>query len=66
MKPLNVFPHGFFFFLDHREELVHDHLGVILVESREEPDFQVNLRIDKAPGQALEPIKGYPLKGADE
>jgi len=49
-----------------REELVHGHLGVILVESREKPCFQVNPRIDGAIGKAYKPIKGYPFKGIDE
>jgi len=65
-ESLNVFPHGFSSFLDRREELVHGHLSIILVESREEPSFQVNRRIDRAAGQTPEPIKGYSLKGAGE
>jgi len=66
VEPLNVFPHRFSSFLDRRDELVHSHLGVILIESREEPGFQVNPKIDGAAGQAPGPIKGYPLKGANE
>ena len=66
MESLNVFPYRFSSFLDRREELVHSHLDVILIESREELDFQVNPIIDGAAGQAPEQIKGYPLKDADE
>ena len=36
-EPLDVFPHEFSSFLDRREEFVYGHLGVILIESREEP-----------------------------
>jgi len=66
VKSLNVFSHILSSFLDRQEELVYGHLGVILIESREKPGFQVNPRIDGATGQAPELIKGYPLKGADE
>jgi len=63
---LNVFSHGFSSFLDCREELIHGHLSVILVESRKELSFWVNSKIDGAVGKASELIKGYPLKGTDE
>jgi len=52
--------------LDHQEEPIHSYLSVILIESREEPGFQVSPRINGAAGQAPEPIKGYSLKGVDE
>jgi len=64
VKSLNVFPHGFSSFLDRREEFIHNHLGIILIESREEPE--VNPKINGATGQAPELIKGYPFKGVDE
>jgi len=66
VEPLNVLPYGFSSFLDCREKLVHGHLSVILVDFREKLGFQVNPKIDGAVGKAPEPIKGYPLKGADE
>jgi len=47
-KALNVFPHRFSSFLDRQEEFIHGHLGVILVESREELGFQVNPEVDGA------------------
>ena len=49
-----------------QQELVHGHIDVIFIESREKSSFQVNSRIDRAAGQAPEPIKGYPFKGVDE
>ena len=61
-EPLNVFPRGFSAFLNRREELIHGHLGVILVKSRKESGFQINLRIDGALGKAPELIKGYSLR----
>jgi len=65
-EPLDVFLHGFSSFLNHREKLIHGHLGVILVKSRKNLGFQVNPRIDGADGKAPEPIKGHSLKGANE
>ena len=62
VEPLNVFSYEFSSFLDHQEELVHSHLVVILIESREEPGFQVNSRIDGAVGNASKPIKDYLFK----
>jgi len=66
VKSLNVFPYGFSSFLNCREELVDGHLGAILVELREEQSFQVNPRIDGAIRKAHKPMKGYPIKVADE
>ena len=65
-EPLNIFMYRFSSFLDRREELVYDHLGVILIKSSEKSCFQVNPRINGAGGKAPKPIKGYPLKGTDE
>jgi len=53
-------------FLDNREEFVHGYFSDILVETREEPDFQVNPRVNGAVRKTPEPVKGYPLEGADE
>jgi len=52
--------------LDHQEELDHSHLGVIFIESKKKLGFQVYPRIDGAIWKAHEPVKGYPLEGADE
>ena len=65
-KPLNILPYGFSSFLNYREAFIHGCLRVILIESRNKSDFQVNLRINEAIRKALKLIKGYPLKGADE
>jgi len=48
--------------VDLLEEFAYGHLGIILIESREKPGFQVNPRIDGAAGQTPEPIKGHPLR----
>jgi len=61
-EPLNILSHGFSLFLDRREELVHGHLDVILVESTEEPSFQVNPRIDGVHMETPKPVKSYPLR----
>jgi len=58
-KPLFLVVDRFSFSLDRREEPVHDNLGVILVESREEPGFKVNPRIYGTAWKASEPVKGY-------
>ena len=65
-ESLYVIPHKFSSFLDCRKECVHGHLSIILVESREKSGFQVEPRIDGVRGETLEPIKGYPLEGANE
>ena len=66
MESLNIFSHRFSSFLDHQEELVYGHLGVILVESRGQPSFQVNLRIDGVHRETPKPAKSYLLESADE
>jgi len=65
-KPLYVIPYRFSSFLECRKECVHGHLGIILVESGKESGFQVDPGIDGVRGETPEPIKGYPLKGANE
>ena len=65
-EPLYIIPDRFSSFLDLREELVQGNLSVILVESREESGFQINPIIDGDAWKASEPVKGYPLEGADE
>jgi len=65
-EPLNIIPYRFSFFLDRREELVHGHLEIILIESRNKLDFQVHPRIDGVTWKTPEPVKGYPHEGADE
>ena len=65
-EPLSVLSHGFSSFLNRREELVHGHLGVILVESREESGFQVNTRINGVRRKAPKPAKNYLLESSDE
>ena len=62
VDPLNVFSYGFSSFLNRREELVHSHLNVILIESRKKLGFQVNLRIDGAIWKAPKLVKASPLR----
>ena len=49
-----------------REELVHGHLDVVLVESREEQSFQVNPRINGVRRETPKLVKGYPFENVDE
>ena len=66
MKPLYIVPYGLPSFLDSKKEFVHGHLGIIFIKSGEELGFQVESFFAGVRGETPEPIKGYPLEGANE
>jgi len=47
-------------FLNHREELIHGHFGVILIKLRKEPGFHIDPRIDGVIEKASEPVRLLP------
>jgi len=53
-------------FFDCREKFVHDYFGNILIESGEEPSFQVKPRINGTLRKTPKPVKSYPLEGANK
>jgi len=65
-ESLYVILYRFSSFLNCRKECVHGHLGIVLIELGEESGFQVEPGIDGVRGETPEPIKGYPLEGANE
>ena len=65
-EPLNIVTDRFALPLYSREEFVHGYLSVILVKTKKESSFQVDLRIDRARRKASEPVECYPLQGANE
>ena len=66
VKSLYVIQYIFSSFLNCRKECVHGHLGIILIESREESGFQVEPGINGVREKTPEPIKGYFLQSANE
>ena len=66
MKPLYVVSYRLFSFLDCREEFIHGHFGIILIESGEEPSFHVKLTYDGTIRKVSKLVKSYHLEGARE
>ena len=62
MKPIYVIPYRFSSLLDRQEKFVHGNFGLILVELREEPSFQVNLGINGVIRKTPELVKATPLR----